>query len=58
VNFLMKCCIYKVINIRDNLLHKSFQFVLKFLEFILDDFKMFISTLCYDNVVDYDLLRL
>jgi hypothetical protein len=54
----MKCCIYKVINIRDNLLHKSFQFVLKFLEFILDDFKMFISTLCYDNVVDYDLLRL
>jgi hypothetical protein len=29
VNFLVECYTYEVINIRNNLLHKSFQFVLK-----------------------------
>jgi hypothetical protein len=28
------------------------------MDFRLDDFKMFINTLCYDNVDDYDHFRL
>ncbi len=38
----------------NNLFHEKFQFIFKNLIFILDDKHMFNSTLCYDNVDDYD----
>jgi ubiquinone/menaquinone biosynthesis C-methylase UbiE len=54
----MKFYTYIKETIKNNLSHQSFQKKFKAVEFRSNDFKMFIGTLWYENVDDYDFLRL
>jgi hypothetical protein len=54
----MKFYTYIKETIENNLSHQSFQKKIKVVEFRSNDLKMFIGTLWYENVDDYDFLRL
>ncbi len=54
----MKLCTYKETTIMKNLPHSKFHICHKVLNLMLNDTKIFCSTLCYYNVDDYDIFKL
>jgi hypothetical protein len=52
-NLSMKLCTYKETTIMNNLPHYD-----KVMKLMLNDTKIFFSTLCYYNVNDYDIFKL